>query len=200
LAVSLAQAAREKDRPVGLKVARYLLHTWLPRKQISLRPSTWDGDRRNIESQIVPRIGRIPLRRLRGEHIDSLHSGILANGRVDGKGALEAFVGSIVRRVEAGRINRHFYSRLIRLFFDVELAREGAESSPRPGHHHVACFERQARVSGIDDSPPRHGEELALDFAERDERRTITHSHNEHAAVGRGQDVGVWCFPSPAAM
>ncbi len=40
LAVSLALAARAKDRPLGLTVARYLLQTWLPRKQISLRPSS----------------------------------------------------------------------------------------------------------------------------------------------------------------
>jgi hypothetical protein len=89
LALSLAQAARQEDRPVVLTVARYLLHTWLPRKQISLRPSTWDGYRRNIESHVVPRIGRIPLRRLRGEHIDSLYAMLLANGRVDGKGGLD---------------------------------------------------------------------------------------------------------------
>jgi hypothetical protein len=88
-AASLAEAARAKDPPLGLTVARYLLHTWLPRKAVSLRPSTWDGYRRNIEIHVLPRIGRIPLRRLRGDHIDSLYSELLADGRVDGKGGLD---------------------------------------------------------------------------------------------------------------
>ncbi len=88
-AVSLADAARAKERPVGVTVARYLLHTWLPRKQISLRPSTWDAYRRNIENHVVPRIGRIPLRRLRSDHIDSLYAQLLANGRADGKGGVD---------------------------------------------------------------------------------------------------------------
>jgi integrase len=74
---------------VGLTVARYLLHTWLPRKSVSLRPSTWDGYRRNIEIHVIPRIGSIPLLRLRGDHIDSLYSELLADGRVDGKGGLD---------------------------------------------------------------------------------------------------------------
>jgi integrase len=85
----LAEAASAKETVRGLTVARYLLHIWLPRKQISVRPSTWDGYRRNIESHVVPAIGRIPLRRLRGEHIDSLYAELLANGRVDGKGGLD---------------------------------------------------------------------------------------------------------------
>lgn len=89
-AVLLAQVASAKDHARGLTVARYLRQTWLPRKQISLRPSTWDGYRRNIENHVVPRIGRIPIRRLRGDHIDSLYAGLLAKGRVDGHGGLDA--------------------------------------------------------------------------------------------------------------
>lgn len=85
----LAEAARAKDRALGVTVARYLLQTWLPRKQFSLRPSTWDGYRRNIEIHVVPRIGRIPLRRLRCDHVDSLYAQLVATGRVDGKGGLD---------------------------------------------------------------------------------------------------------------
>ena len=70
-------------------MARYLLQTWLPRKQISLRPSTWDSYRRNIERHIIPAIGRIPLRRLRGDHVDSLYADLLGTGRLDGKGGLD---------------------------------------------------------------------------------------------------------------
>jgi integrase len=89
-AVLLAEAARAKDASPGLTVARFLLHTWLPRKQVSLRPSTWDGYRRNIELHVVPHIGRLPLRRLRGHHLDALYAELLANGRADGIGGLDA--------------------------------------------------------------------------------------------------------------
>jgi integrase len=88
-AVLLAQAANSKETTPGLTVARFLLQTWLPRKRVSLRPSTWDGYRRNIELHVVPHIGRLPLRRLRGVHIDSLYAELLANGRADGKGGLD---------------------------------------------------------------------------------------------------------------
>ncbi len=37
----------------------------------------------------MPRIGRIPLRRLRVEHIDEFYAELLANGRVDGKSGLD---------------------------------------------------------------------------------------------------------------
>jgi len=89
-AVLLAEAARAKDVAPGLTVARFLLNTWLPRKQVSLRPSTWDGYRRNIELHVVPHIGRLPLRRVRGHHLDALYAELLANGRADGKGGLDA--------------------------------------------------------------------------------------------------------------
>lgn len=88
-AVLLAESAVTKDATRGLTVARFLLHTWLPRKQVSLRPSTWDGYRRNVELHVVPHIGRLPLRRLRGHHLDGLYAELLANGR-DAKGGLDA--------------------------------------------------------------------------------------------------------------
>lgn len=89
LASALAAEVRTTGGLPGLSVGRYLLHTWLPRKRISLRPSTWDGYRRNVELHVVPRIGHVPLRRLREHHIDSLYADLLANGRADGRGGLD---------------------------------------------------------------------------------------------------------------
>ena len=89
LAAMLASQARTSDRSTGLSLGRYLLHTWLPCKRVSLRPSTWDGYRRNVELHVVPRIGRVPLRRLHGHHLDALYAELLANGRADGCGGLD---------------------------------------------------------------------------------------------------------------
>ena len=89
LASRLAAEAAAQRRDPGLSLGRYLLEQWLPAKQVSLRPSTWDGYRRVIELHVVPRIGHILLRRLRVEHIESLYSELLANGRRDGTGGLD---------------------------------------------------------------------------------------------------------------
>ncbi|HEY6426204.1 MAG TPA: hypothetical protein VIX84_03145, partial [Acidimicrobiales bacterium] len=79
-------ARRSRER--GPSLARYLLEQWLPAKRVSLRPSHWDGYRRSIERHVVPRIGHIPLRRLRIEHLESLYD-LLVAGRVDGAGGLD---------------------------------------------------------------------------------------------------------------
>ncbi|MBA3267340.1 MAG: site-specific integrase [Acidimicrobiia bacterium] len=89
LAARLAAQATGAQRDVGLSLGRYLLQQWLPAKQVSLRPSTWDGYRRVIELHVLPRIGHIPLRRLRVEHVEALYSHLLVNGRRDGTGGLD---------------------------------------------------------------------------------------------------------------
>jgi len=50
LATVLAAEARSTEGPPGLSLGRYLLHAWLPRKRVSLRPSTWDGYRATSSS------------------------------------------------------------------------------------------------------------------------------------------------------
>ncbi len=84
-------AARAADRPgrSSLTVAVYLTQRWLPTKQLSLRASTWDGYRRNIDLHVVPRIGRVPLRHLRPDHLERLYADLRADGRADGSGGLD---------------------------------------------------------------------------------------------------------------
>jgi integrase len=89
LAARLAAQAASKGRDAGLSLARYLRERWLPAKRVSLRPSTWDGYRRKLELQVIPRLGHVPLRRLRADHIQSLYSELLANGRADAGGGLD---------------------------------------------------------------------------------------------------------------
>jgi integrase len=89
LATVLAGEACPSDRQAGLTLATFLLRQWLPAKRVSLRPSTWDSYRRVIELHVVPRIGTIPLRRLRAQHFEALYAELLTNGRRDGNGGLD---------------------------------------------------------------------------------------------------------------
>jgi integrase len=70
-------------------LATFLLRRWLPAKKVSLRPSTWDSYRRVIELHVVPRLGTVPLHRLRAQHLEGLYADLLANGRRDGRGGLD---------------------------------------------------------------------------------------------------------------
>lgn len=90
LATELA-AARVSDRPErsSLTVAVYLTQRWLPMKKLSLRASTWDGYRRNIELHVVPTIGRVPMRQLRVDHLERLYAHLRDDGRADGTGGLD---------------------------------------------------------------------------------------------------------------
>ena len=81
--------AKANERSVGLSLGRYLLETWLPAKRMNLRLSTWTGYRSIIELHVIPRVGRLPLRRLRAHHLESLYADLLASGRRDGKGGLD---------------------------------------------------------------------------------------------------------------
>lgn len=81
-------------RPTGLSAAASLLpctwtQRWLPTKKLSLRASTWDGYRRNIDLHVVPAIGRVPLRHLRVNHLERLYRHLHDEGRVDGTGGLD---------------------------------------------------------------------------------------------------------------
>ena len=88
LATRLAEAATGTEREPGLTLARFVLSQWLPAKAVSLRPSTWDSYRRLVELHVIPRLGAVPLRRLRGEHLEALYTELLTDGRRDGSGGL----------------------------------------------------------------------------------------------------------------
>jgi integrase len=72
----------------SLTVAVYLTQRWLPSKQLTLRASTWDAYRRVIDLHVVPRIGRVPLRHVRPDHLERLYADLLDAGRADGTGGL----------------------------------------------------------------------------------------------------------------
>jgi len=88
-ALAAAQSQRVDGRRVGPTFGVYLTMKWLPAKQMTLRPSTWDGYGRLIELHVLPHLGRAPLRHLRAEHLDRLYATLLERGRCDGNGGLD---------------------------------------------------------------------------------------------------------------
>ncbi len=88
-ALAAAQSQRIDGRRVGPTFGAYLTMKWLPAKQLTLRPSTWDGYRRLIELHVLPHLGCVPLRHLRAEHLDRLYATLLERGRCNGAGGLD---------------------------------------------------------------------------------------------------------------
>jgi hypothetical protein len=101
------QGGRERS---SVTVAIYLTQRWLPAKKLELRPSTWDAYRRIIDLHLIPRIGRIPLRHLRPDHLERLYADLLDEGRTDGNGGLNnktvAEIHMILRRALADAVRR----------------------------------------------------------------------------------------------
>ena len=112
LACDLAERRRCDDghERGSLTVAVYLTQRWLPSKQIALRSSTWDAYRRVIDLHVVPRVGRIPLRHLRPDHLERLYANLLDDGRADGTGGLNnttvAEIHMILRRALDDAVRR----------------------------------------------------------------------------------------------
>ena len=91
LAAELAQRRSDDGyERSSLTVAMYLTQRWLPSKKLTLRASTYDSYRRNIDLHITDAIGRIPLRRLRPDHLERLYAELADHGRTDGTGGLNA--------------------------------------------------------------------------------------------------------------
>lgn len=74
LAAKLAAELNGRDDEArSLTFGAYLTRRWLPGKKLGLAQSTWDGYRRKIELHILPRLGRIPIRRLRDTHLEAVY-------------------------------------------------------------------------------------------------------------------------------
>ena len=93
-------------------VAAFLLDEWLPAIRSSIRLSTFDSYKRNIELHVVPRVGGSLLQRLTPNQLNSLYADLLENGRVDGRGGLSPrsvrYIHTVVHRAlhDAMRWNR----------------------------------------------------------------------------------------------
>ena len=102
------------DQVRSLTFGAYLNTRWLPGKKITLAQSTWDGYRRKIDRHILPVIGRIPIRRLRANHLETLYEAMLhpTDGRrpLAPKTVLEVHLiirGALTDAVTRGLVNRN---------------------------------------------------------------------------------------------
>jgi len=57
---------------------------WLPAREGRLRPTTYYRYCQMTEQYVLPRIGRVPLRRLTITHLDRLYAALRTHGRHDG--------------------------------------------------------------------------------------------------------------------
>ena len=123
----------------SLTVAVYLTQRWLPSKQMALRPSTWDAYRRVIDLHVVPRIGRVPLRHLRPDHLERLYADLLDDGRADGAGGLNNKTVVEIHMILRRALGRRRATRLD--------PHQPGQDRPCPQaatvvEQHVACLER----------------------------------------------------------
>ena len=61
---------------------------WLEAIRESVRPSTWEGYRSNLNLHVIPHVGQIQLRHLTPGHLGTLYQQLLAEGRANGPGGL----------------------------------------------------------------------------------------------------------------
>ena len=61
----------------SLTFGAYLTSQWLPAKKLQLATSTYRGYERNVQRHILPVLGRIGIRRLRYQQIESLYDALL---------------------------------------------------------------------------------------------------------------------------
>jgi hypothetical protein len=79
-------AAKEQSRIDAVRTltfGAYLTSQWLPAKKLHLATSTYRAYERNVQRHILPTLGRVGLRRLRYQQIESLYDALLnpAEGR-----------------------------------------------------------------------------------------------------------------------
>lgn len=88
-----------------VSVAEFLREAWLPTVRRDLRETTWVGYRAELELNVIPRLGGIPLQQLNAVHLNRLYGYLLTEGRKDGKGGLSRksvrYVHTIVRKALA---------------------------------------------------------------------------------------------------
>lgn len=78
LAAKLAAEERKRTDAVrSLTFGAYLTSQWLPAKKLHLATSTYRGYERNVQRHLLPVLGRVGIRRLRYQQIESLYDSLL---------------------------------------------------------------------------------------------------------------------------
>lgn len=78
LAARLASTEQDRvDKVRSLTFGAYLTRQWLPAKKLHLATSTYRGYERNVKLHVLPKLGRVPIRRLRYQQIEALYDALL---------------------------------------------------------------------------------------------------------------------------
>jgi integrase len=89
---ALTQALRRLDRgdysePSSQNLENYL-QEWLPSIRSTVRASTWINYSSLVRVQVIPRLGRVELRKLDASRLNMFYAELLKEGRIDGRGGL----------------------------------------------------------------------------------------------------------------
>ncbi len=127
-----AQANGRQSRARAMTFGSYLQSQWLPAKKAELRPSTYAGYRRNVALHIMPRLARIPVRRLRDKHLEELYERLAHP--TDGARALSPKtvleIHLIVRAALADALRDEYATRNVAL--SARVPRPPAIRTPEP--------------------------------------------------------------------
>ncbi|MEO6494034.1 MAG: hypothetical protein ABIP99_14490, partial [Ilumatobacteraceae bacterium] len=116
-----------------LTFGRFLSEQWMPRRRPQLGASTAHRYQWMIENYINPRIGDIPIRALRVEHVDHLYQDLLTHGSRNGgelanKTVYDVHV--IVRSSLADATRRHHVASNVALVAQAPRAQPRARCGP----------------------------------------------------------------------
>lgn len=70
--------------PDRLTLAAWVRESWLPMTRTRVKPSTYDSYRSNMETHVLPSLGNRPLQQLTAPMLNTLYSGLLAQGTARG--------------------------------------------------------------------------------------------------------------------
>jgi integrase len=126
LAARLASDLQGRNDQVrALTFGAYLATRWLPGKRVVLADSTYAGYRRNVETHILPALGRIGLRRLRSHHLETLYDTLLHP--TDGSHALSpknaCEIHLVIRGALADAVRRGLITRNVALIANAPRLR-----------------------------------------------------------------------------
>jgi integrase len=71
-----------------LTLAQYLLERWLPTVEMTVRPTTFNSYKKQLELHVIPELGGVPLQGLSASHLDLLYSKLLKSGCLREPGGL----------------------------------------------------------------------------------------------------------------
>lgn len=90
--------------PDALTLGDWLLNTWLPAMASTLRPTTLSMYEMNARAHIVPRLGRVELRKLGPEQLNIFYGELLKSGRRRGPGGLSPRTVRIIHNIIHGAL------------------------------------------------------------------------------------------------